>query len=346
MDVTTLQEPTVTDRARRLLANARAQLTAAQLSAMERWNTDVPFDAGVLNKLHNGPYTFAWLRVHASKLSWRPREDMRFDERLSDLGALLDAGAERPVVASAIAWDWLGKDYPELASHVIRVIRDRAGLPGLRRRIAAGEPFGGGPEQLHVTWFADRQLEDLAQWIEHVPAPTGDTLVATAAAVEAQRASAERVSSTELAAFMRETARFLLHISERAVDPLGFPLAREAQLDSNPSPEQRHELAIWARRQGHAICLRGELMIMRIAVQSPWPLRLELIAAELGRGSCGGAGLLLRLAGDHALGQVAPVPVPVLLCLRDEPIAERGPRFERWLSVAYPQAVDAWRPWS
>ncbi|MGE0546745.1 MAG: hypothetical protein AB7O24_10250 [Kofleriaceae bacterium] len=346
MDVTRFAEPTATQRAREFLAGARARLTAAQRAAMERWNEDAPFDAGVLHGLHNGPYTFAWLKAHASKLSWRAREDRRFDDRLAGLGPLIEASAQRPVVTSAIAWEWLGKDYPELASHVIRVIRDRAGLPGLRRRIVVDEPFGRAPGQLQLTWFADRQLEDLAQWIEHVPAPEAATLVAMAEAIDAQRASADRVSSTELAAFMRETARFFIHVSQHGLDPLGFPLAREAQLDVNPSAEQRHEVATWARRAGHAICLRGELAIMRIAVQAPWSLRLELIAAELGRGLCGGAGLLVRLVGDHPLGRVAPVPAPVLLCLRDEPIAERGPRFERWLSVAYPQAADAWRAWS
>jgi hypothetical protein len=85
------------------------------------------------------------------------------------------------------------------------------------------------------------------------------------------------------------------------------------------------------------------MFVVRIAVSAPWPLRLELIAAELGVGACGGLGLLLRLHGD------APVAVeraPVLLCFPGEPTEERGPRFERWLSDAYPAATRAWQVWS
>jgi len=72
----------------------------------------------------------------------------------------------------------------------------------------------------------------------------------------------------------------------------------------------------------------------------------ELLGVELGHGACGGLGLLLRLAGAVPTVSTTSVPAPVLLCVPSETPEERGPRFERWLSRAYPHAIQAWRAWS
>ena len=241
-------------------------------------------------------------------------------------------------------WQLLGAHDPAVASHLVQLVRERAGLPGLRRLIAADEPPRSLTAQaLHVPWFVNRQCEDAAASVEDIPADDADTLVATSHANGAQRDAAPRTPRGELVAFLQQAAKLLLHLSTRKLNPLGFPLERNAQLVVNPPLPVRLELATWARRAGHAVCLPGELVVARIPVHAPWPLALELIAVELGRGLCGGAGLLFRVRSSEAFA--APTRAPLMLCLPGEPIEERGGRCERWLAWAYPHAVDAWRVW-
>jgi hypothetical protein len=83
------------------------------------------------------------------------------------------------------------------------------------------------------------------------------------------------------------------------------------------------------------------MMILTIAVEAPWPLTLEVIASELGRGVSGAFGIVMRLCGEMALPST--LPAPMLLCIPEEPIELLGARFERWSQRAYPHAVDAWR---
>jgi hypothetical protein len=152
------------------------------------------------------------------------------------------------------------------------------------------------------------------------------------------------VTPEELAGFARRAAAFLVQLSAQGHDPLGFPLARDVELDVDPPLDRRIALAAWARRAGHQIGLRGQMQVLAIPVHAPWPLRLELIGAELGIGTCGGLGLFLRLDA----GGTVPVieHAPVMLILPAEPARDRGRRFERWLSGAYLQAVNAWHRWS
>jgi hypothetical protein len=303
---------------------------------MERWGSVRPFDAGVLFKLQPRVWDVGTLRRCIAILEPAPATSA-FDARVAALVTLIAFAPERPAVVSAIVWQWFGRELPAFAAHVLYAVRERAGLPAISHRHTADEPST-------VDGFADRQLDDIARWFEHVPAPIAATLAEAVAATETQRATADRVGVAELAAFMRHSAQFFHVIAQRGLDPLGFALSRSAALVVDPSPDERLALTAWARGAGHAICPRGNLVVMRIAIDAPWACALELVAAELGSGGCGGAGLLLRLRGDVP---VAPTrPQLLLLCLPGEPIEELGPRFERWLAQAYPAAVDTWRRWS
>ena len=335
-------EPPSTVQVRALIGDASHGLDPEQRVAVERWSNDVPLEQGLLRALRHQELAPAAMHKHASRLARRPQDVSPLDERVGHLAHLLDFAVERPATVSAIAWHWLGASHPDLATHVVQLIRERAGLPGVRERLTADEPYSrSGGDAIHVAWFADRQLEDAASWLEHVPAPAADTLAAATRANEARRAQQRAI--LELTPFLRQVASFVLHLSRRELDPLGFPLGSDAQLHVDPPLAQRLELAAWARRARRTLCLRGQLIVMPIRVEAPWPLSLEVIAAELG---CGGRGfgLIMRLRGDASVP--AATMAPVFLHLPAESIEERGARFERWLSRAYPHAVDAWRAWS
>jgi hypothetical protein len=337
--VTRTSEPRSTQLLREMLDATRTRLDEKQLATMERWFYDAHFDSGVLQALRSGEHSLAALRELAAKLTRGRRTEIVLDERSVYISRLLDFAPERPAVVSALVWHWIGGAEPALASHLVQAIRKSAGLPGLRQRIRSDEPWSPNTDRaIHVTWFADRQIEDLGRWCERVPAPLADTFAGAIAGTEAQRVVVGE--ATELATFMRQIASFLLQLSIRKLDPLGFPLSREARLAVDPPFEHRLELAEWARTMQRAICLRGMIMVMTIEVAAPWPLALEVIATQLGTGACDGFGVLLRLRG-----QVVPAAsrAPLFVCMPGETIEERGSRFERWLALAYPHAVDAWR---
>jgi len=340
MDVNTIlaREPASSARLQRWLEVVRARLAPAQLAAMERWGNTAPFAAGAQAAFRDGQVDVTTLMNVAHQLGRAPRDRAWLAERTGELPRVFEAARERPAVASALVWNWLGEAEPQLASNLVQAIRERAGLPGLRRRLEVAE----APSAVDVAWFGDRQVEDAAAWLEHVPAPHAATLSATIAAIEAQRA-AVATPITELAPFLRQVASFVVLLSTRALDPLGFPLSRDVSLVLDPPLAQRVELASWARSVQRAPCLRGQMIVMTLAVAAPWPLALEVIASELGSGTSGAFGVVMRLRAEVAL---PPGPqVPLLLCVPGEPIEERGARFERWSQRAYPHAVDAWRAW-
>jgi len=335
-------EPVCTAHAKALYGESLARLDSMQRLAMERWSNAVPMQPGVLKALRNDEIDIASLERHAITLDRSGRCSIGIDSRMSALPLVLSAAVTSPAVASALVWNWLTSE-PNLASHLVQHIRDRAGLPGLRRRIEAGEPRSMHGDPLHIAWFADRQLDDLARWIEHVPASAGNTLAAAIENTEAQRAAGRDVRFSDIVPFVRQVASFLLHLSQRDLDPLGFSLAPDAQLDVDPPLEQRLEIAAWARRSRRTLCLRGQLMVMSIAVSAPWYLVLEVIVSELGRGTSPAIGLMLRLRGKVTAPSRSELPL--FLCLPTESVDERGARFEHWLSTAYSYAVDEWRPW-
>lgn len=335
-------EPVGTAHAKTLYGESLARLDSGQRLAMERWSNRVPMQPGVLQALRNGEIDIASLERHAIKLDRSGRDRIGIDDRMRALPLVLSRAATSPAVASALVWNWLASE-PNLASHLLQHIRESAGLPGLRRTIEAGEPRSMPGDPLHIAWFAGRQLDDLARWIEHVPASEGDTLAAAIENTEAQRVVGGDVRFSDIVPFTRQVASFLLHLSQRDLDPLGFSLARDAQLEVDPPIERRLEIAAWARRSRRTLCLRGYLMVMCIAVSAPWPLVLEVIVGELGRGASPAIGLMLRLRGEVTAPSGAESPL--FLCLPTEAVDERGARFERWLSTAYSYAIDEWRPW-
>ena len=329
-------EPDTTARLQAWLAAARARMTPAQHEAMERWFNASPFDSGAQQAFRADRFDPPLLTQLAKRFAARRDAQPRLPDATAAIPEVMRIAHERPATASALVWHVLGATAPELASNLVQAIRERAMLPGLRRRIAAGEP----PATPDSTWFADRQLEDAAAWAENVPAPVAPTLAEAIERTVAQRA-AGGANVHELVPFVRQVASFLLALSRARRDPLGFALATDAQLVADPPLERRLEIAAWARTVQRAVCLRGQMLVLVIGVQAPWPLVLELIACEPGRGASGALGVLLRLRG------AAPLPpgpeAPLLLCLPGEPVEQRGARFERWAQRAYPHAVDAWR---
>ncbi len=334
-----LVEPTLTARLRLFLDDVRNRLDDQQRNAIEIWEQTRPLDSSVL----------AHLRV-----SLDPQQLERMGRRLveraggvfqpivgaNDIATVVMDGRERPAVASTMLWRSLAPAHHALASHLIQIVRERAALPPLRRVIETAELAHVGPAI--VTWFADRQLEDACVWMENIPPPVAGTLIETKTVIEARRAHALQVPVDSLVPFVRRAASFLLQLSTRAVDPVGLALGSDAQLDTNPTIERRMEIARWARSAGHTICVRGQMLALTIPLRSTAPHTLQLIAAEPGHGACGGVAFLLRLLAVEVPQLSA---APTMLCLPDEEIEERGARFERWLSVAYPQATQAWRMW-
>lgn len=346
-----LAEPPLTARLHALLATARETLTPWQRAELARSGDTGPFDRSHVQALGADLDHPARIRVHHAQLVRRRKRPARVEPDAFDrIPSLFAHAATRPSIVSAAVWASFGEVDPELASMLVHLVRGRAGLPGLRSELVADDPgvrAAGGRLELLAARFADRQAEDACAWLERIPAPLGPddgaTLSAQHAAIEAARAAAPRIAADVLAGFLRRAASYFVQLSTRGLDPLGFPLGREAQVEASPDVERRIELAAWARRAGNRISPRGQLLVLTLPVLAPWPLRLELIAAELGHGQTGSVVLLLRL---DAGGTVAVTShAPALLCFPGEPPEELGPRFERWLAMAYPQATEAWRAW-
>lgn len=330
-------EPATAARLVQWVGNVRSRLTAEQRTAIDRWFNDVPLDSGAQNAFRANQLDIDTLSRLAHRLGRREREPVRLGEKAAPIARVLESARERPTVASTIVWHLLGSTEPELASHLIQSIRERAGLPGIRQRIERAEI----PSKPDISWFDDRQMEDAAVWAENIPAPIATTLAGTIERVEEQRASAN-VQITSLVPFLRRVASFVLTLSKGGLDPLGFALSPNAQLVADPPLSKRIEVATWSRSVGRTMSLRGQMLIASIDVASPWPLVLEVIASDLGRGASGAFGIAMRLRGEAALPPT-PQPAPLLLCIPGEPIELLGARFERWSQRAYPHAVDAWR---
>lgn len=253
-----LDEPPETLLVGALIGAARARLDTAQVAAMDYWFNAVPFETAVLDGLREGAWEVAALRRYTALVAHDHRPSALEDPRLAALPAVFAAGRAKPCVASALIWKWLGNEAPELATYAIHVVRERAGLPGLRARIGTGEPESAQANSaLAVSWFGDQLTSDAAAWLAVVPPPTATTLHAAVAAIEMQRAAAPRISSAELAGFLRQAASILLTTSIRGLDPLGFVLGREAQLVTAFEEDARVALAHWARLAGHVICARA-----------------------------------------------------------------------------------------
>lgn len=346
-------EPAETARLRELVTYARGTFTPWQAREMALWDGNAPFERSLIKGIrqHAGDGARIREQVHLFARHRTRYEAPGGEDRFDGIPAVLAAAASQPAVASALVWHWFRDRDADLASHFIHLVRERAALPGLRRRLVADEQAlreaGANLPALAVR-FADRQLEDACAWIEGVPAPHGPrdgaTLAIQEAAIAEHRRAAPRISDDELAGFAQRAATFLVQLSAHGRDPVGFPLAREVSLDTDPAIERRIAIASWARRSGHRISPRGRMFVLAIPIGAPWPLRLELVAADVGHGQCGGTGLLLRLDGGGTIAVISHAPI--LLCLPEEPAADRGRRFERWLAVAYPQATEAWRAWS
>jgi hypothetical protein len=348
-------EPFATERLRALLVGARARLTESQRAAMAAWEYKKPLDRSTRAALQLGPIDPVHLRKLAADLARgrhapESQSDGQFDGAFDRVPEVLAQAAVHPAAASAVLWSWLAaRDGGAFAGHLVQRVRELAELPGICRRLATSDPALQRASDVPalVTAFLDLQLEDACAWLERVPPPLpaadGASLARQRAAIEDTRAGAPHKTASELAGFARLAATFVVQLSARGLDPLGFSLGREVQLDADPALDRRLEIAAWALQAGRSLCPRGQMFVIAIPVAAPWPLRFELVAAELGRGACGGLGMVARLAGDAPV--VMTERAPVLLCLPGEPTEERGPRFERWLSDAYPAAIRAWQAW-
>jgi hypothetical protein len=358
LDVSDLRvaEPIATERLCALLTGARERLTESQRAAMEARDEQLPLDRATRNGLQIGPVDPARLRRLAADLAQRRQlPALSADSIFDRVPGVMAQAAAHPAAVSAVLWSWLApRNGGAFAIHLVQRARELAGLPGLQRRLEPSDPALRRATDVPalVTAFLDRQLDDACAWMEHVPPPLPSlSVVVDAASLSRQRAAiddmrtrAAREEAADFAAFARLAATFLVQLSARGLDPLGFSLGREIQLDADPAVDRRLEIAVWAQQAGRSLSPRGQMFVVAIPVAAPWPLRLELVAGELGRGACGGLGMVLRLVSE------APVLMaeraPMLLCFPGEPIEERGPRFERWLSEAYPAATRAWQAWS
>jgi hypothetical protein len=289
------------------------------------------------------------LRDRAARFAMAAGRTYQARDRIDDVVAAIGQAPLKPALVSALVWLAVGPRDEELGSHLIQVIRDRAGLPRITSPVRSADVAAAG-EKLSslMAWFCDRQVADTCARIEAVPVPFGpddsSTLSSQMAAIARARETTPRVTPTIVAGFARRAAAFLVELSARKLDPLGFALSREVQLEADPPIARRVEIAAWARRAGHLISPPGTMVVLGIAIQAPWSWRLEVVAAEPGHGASGCVALLLRLVSE----QRPPPPmarVPALLLVPDEPDDERGARFERWLAIAYPQATSEWRAW-
>jgi hypothetical protein len=341
-------EPAISEHVRVLLDRLDARLSPAQRDELLRWDDAVPHPADTINAVRRDIDSAERLRDRAVRFAEAAGRTYNVYDRIDDAVAVIGQARAKPAVASALVWHLIGGRDEDLTSHLVQVIRERAGLARLTTRIR-GQDLG--PETASVpelvVSFADRQVADACARIEAVPAPFGPEDAATLnrqmAAIADARNALPRVTVALVSGFAKRAAAFLVELSTRKLDPLGFALGRDLQLDHDPPLARRVEIAAWARRAGHLVSPRGALLVLRIPIMAPWPWHLELIAAEPGHGASGCVALLLRLASD-----ATPPPTsrtPVLLFVPDEGDDERGARFERWLAIAYPSATAEWRAW-
>lgn len=346
-------EPAITTLVRAQLDRVDARMTPWQRDQLLRWNEARPFAADALNAVRKDVESAQQLRERAERFraaAGGPQVGDGVAARIAEAAAVVAEAASRPAVASALVWSLLANTDEDLAAHLIQIIRERAGLPRVTSKPGREDPglaAAAANVPALVTWFSDRQVGDACALIEAVPVPHGPeeraTLATQIAAIADARTTTPRVAPATFAAFARRVAAFLVELSARELDPLGFTLGREVQLEGDPPLARRVELCAWARRAGHTISPRGALLVLAIPIQAPWPWRLELVAAEPGHGASGCLAILLRIASERA--PVVTARAPALLLVPDEPDAERGARFERWLAAAYPHATSEWRAW-
>lgn len=344
-----LVEPAITGRVREVLARVDSRLTPSQHDELLRWEDAVPHAADTVNAVRKDVEDPERLRQRAARFAAAAgkRSSSAVEQRVAEVPVAMAYAASKPAVASAIVWMQIGALDEELASHVVQVIRERAGLPRITTKLTGADVGSGHTLPNLVATFADRQVADACARIEAVTVPIDTdervTLTAHIAAIEGARQTSPRVAPAVFATFARRAAAFLVELSTRKLDPVGFPLSREVELDSDPSLARRVEIAARAWRAGHVVSPRGALLVLGIPIQSPWPWRLELIAAEPGHGASGCLALLLRIVGEGTPPSTSRASA--LLLVPDEPGAERGARFERWLAIAYTHATAEWRPW-
>jgi hypothetical protein len=348
----TLPEPGVTAHLKRLLEETQKSLTPwqAQAAAIRRHGSLEP---RTLATIRHGWADAKALYAAAEELAHRRGDDFPSNamQTLEAVQPILARAHRKPAVTSAVVWCAIGEAHERFAQHVVELIRELAQLPSLRRPLET-ERFSRDTTAVRelVVALAERQAEDASTWLEEIPAPfgpeSGATLFAQSTRIEELRSEAKRLTTPDFMTFAQRAATFLVQISTRRLDPLGFPLAREVELVHDPKLDHREQIVAWARRAGHRLSLRGRMLVLQIAVESPWPLRLELIAADIGSGQSGATALLLRLAGEAGPWPPTSARAPVLLLFAGESPEERGRRFEGWLPDAYARACADWRPWS
>ncbi len=357
MDVTPLlervTEPAITALVRVQLDRVDDRMSSWQREQLLLWNEARPFGADALNAVRNDVESAQRLRERAKRFRFAaggPQISDVVAARIAEVAAVVVSAASKPAVASALVWSLLASTDEDLAAHLIQIIRERAGLPRVTSKPSREDPelaAAAANVPALVTWFSDRQVSDACALIEAVPVPYGPeemaSLATQSAAIADARTTTPRVAPSTFAAFARRVAAFLVELSTRKLDPLGFTLGREVQLESDPPLARRVELCAWARRAGHTISPRGALLVLAIPIEAPWPWCLELVAAEPGHGASGCLAILLRIASERA--PVVTARAPALLLVPDEIDAERGARFERWLAAAYPHATSEWRAW-
>ena len=347
----TAAEPAMTGRVRELLDRVETRLTPFQRESLALWDDFVPHAAEKLNGLRADVESPDRLRERARRFAVAAGiPSSAFDQRIDDLCLIVADGATKPAVASSIIWLLLGNLDQEFASLLVQMIRERSGMARLTSPIRNEDLIAAGvTDKLPslIGFFSDRQVADACLRIESISAPFGvddvSTLKDQVGVIARVREAEPRVPAALFAAFARRVAAFVVELSARNLDPLGYPLSREVQLEGELSLERRVEIAAWARRAGHAVSPSAAMLVLGIPIQAPWPWRLQLIAGEPGHGVSGCLSLLLRIVAHGTPPSTGRAPA--FLLVPDEPDAERGARFERWLAIAYTHATAEWRPW-
>jgi hypothetical protein len=300
-----LVEPAITARVRDLLARLDSRATPAQREELLRWDDAVPHAADTVNAVRNDVDDAERLRARVARFAVAAgkRPSQALESRIADVPFVISQALAKPAVASAIVWTLVGSHDEDFASHLIQILRERAGLTRLTARVR-GEDLADAGAKLPslVAWFADRQVADACAWLEAVPVAFGPedaaTLERQLSAIGEARQTTPRLPPALFAAFARRAAAFFVELSARNLDPLGFPLSRDVELETEPSLKRRVEIAAWAWRAGHVVAPRGTLAVLGIPIHAPWPWRLELIAVEPGHGASGCLALLLRIVGE------------------------------------------------
>lgn len=348
----TYSEPAMTARVRELLDRIETGLTPSQRENMALWDDFVPHVAETLNGVRADVESPHRLRERARRFAVAAGiPSGAFDDRIGDVCLTVADAATKPAVASSVIWLCVGNLDQDFASQLVQIIRERSGMARLTSAIRNEELNAAAvTDKLPslIAFFGDRQIADACLRLESISAPFGaedrSTLNDQAVAIARGRQDAQpRVAPALFAAFARRVAAFVVELSARKLDPLGYPLSRDVQLEGELSLARRVEIAAWARRAGHVMSPSAALLVLGIPIEAPWPWRLELIAGEPGYGASGCLGLLLRIVGEGT--PPSNGRAPAFLLVPDEPDAERGARFERWLASAYTHATAGWRPW-